>query len=198
MGKVIAGFAMSLDGFIADAADGVHALFGWLMEGDTPIALPNGDRAFMTSAASAAHYQNFIDTVGSHITGRRDFDISRAWGGNHPLGVPVYIVSHSVPQEWAGEDAPFTFVTEGVEAALARAQADAGDKVAAISGSQITQQMLNAGLVDELHIDLVPVLLGAGIRLFERLASAPVQLEIISVVAAPSVTHLKYRVAKTA
>jgi dihydrofolate reductase len=198
MGKVIAGFAMSLDGFIADTHDGVHALFGWLGGGDTPVSLPNSERVFMTSAASAAHYQNFLSRLGSHITGRRDFDVSRAWGGSNPLGVPMFIVSHSVPQEWSGEDAPFTFVTEGVEAALALAQADAGDKVVAISGSHITQQLLNAGLLDELHIDLVPVLLGDGIRLFERLENAPTEMEIMSVVAAPGVTHLKYRVIKAA
>ncbi len=195
MGKVIAGFAMSLDGFIADADDGVHALFKWFFEGDTP--LPIMGQVFMTSPASAAHYQALLATVGAHITGRRDFDISRAWGGRNPLGVPSFIVTHTVPEAWAGEGAPFTFVTGGVAAAVEQAMAAAGGKDVLVSGSKIAQQCLNLGLLDEIGIDMVPVLLGNGVRLFEQLESAPIELEATDVVAAPGVTHLKFRVVKS-
>jgi dihydrofolate reductase len=194
MGKVIAGLAMSLDGFIADADDGVWSLFGWLTNGDTPLEVMG--QKFMTSAASAAHYREIVATTGAAVTGRRDFDISRAWGGTYPLGVPVFIVTHNPPQEWTGPDSPFTFVTDGVESAIRQAQQTAGGKDVSVNGSQIVRQALKAGLIDEFQIELVPVLLGKGIRLFEPLGIEPVDLEITGVMTAPTVTHLKYRVVK--
>ena len=196
MGKVIAVFAMSLDGFIADQEDDVGRLFRWLTDGDTPLPAPGGERAFMTSPASAAHYQELFATTGAAVTGRRDFDVSRAWGGKYPLGIPAFIVTHSVPPEWAGPEAPFTFVTEGVASAIAQAREAARDKNVEVSGSQITQQALQAGLLDEVWIDLVPLLLGTGIRLFDRLGATPIELERTRVVAAPGVTHLRFRVVK--
>src|SRR5688572_266239 len=122
MGKVVAVFAMSLDGFIADAEDGVWTLFAWLSGGDTPLEM--GGRTFMTSAASAAHYRHILDTSGAEVTGRRDFDVSKGWGGKHPMNIPAFIVTHSVPPEWA--DAPFTFVTDGVASAVVQAKRAAG------------------------------------------------------------------------
>lgn len=196
MGKVIAVFAMSLDGFIADPDDDVGRLFGWLAGGDTPLPAPGSERVFMTSPASAAHYQELFATTGAAVTGRRDFDVSRAWGGKHPMGIPAFIVTHSVPAEWAGPDSPFTFVTDGVASAVAQARAAAGDKDVEVSGSQITQQCLTAGLLDEIGIDLVPVLLGAGIRLFDHLGATPIALERTRAVAAPGVTHLRFRVVR--
>jgi dihydrofolate reductase len=192
MGKVIAGLAMSLDGFIADANDGVWSLFGWLTDGDTPLTIMG--QTFKTSAVSAAHYQEIMATTGSAVTGRRDFDISKAWGGTYPMGVPVFIVTHHPPAEWA--DSPFTFVTDGVESAIAQAKQAAGDKDVSVNGSHIVRQALKDGLIDEFQIDLAPVLLGTGIRLFEPVGIEPVKLEIIRVMTAPTVTHLKYRVVK--
>lgn len=197
MGKVIAEFAMSLDGFIADRNDGVWSLYGWLIKGDTPFLVPSMGQSFMTSPESAAHFQEIIDNAGSLITGRRDFDVSHAWGGKPPYGVPTFIVSHSVPDQWAGADSPFTFVTEGVERAVMLAREAAGDKNVLVGGSQIVQQALNQGLIEELHINLVPLLLGDGIPLFTRLGNTPIELEAYSVVPAPGVTHLKYRVIRS-
>lgn len=195
MGKVISCFAMSLDGFIADQEDGVHPLFRWLTNGDTP--LPGiGGMVFMTSPASAEHYRELFATTGANITGRRDFDVSKAWGGENPLGVPIFIVTHNVPQEWAGEGSPFNFVTDGVASAIAKAKAAAGDKNVLVGGSKVVQQALKAGLIDEVWIDLVPVLLGAGIRLFDNMGVKPMELESTRVVEAPGVTHLRYRVVK--
>jgi dihydrofolate reductase len=194
MGKVIAGLAMSLDGFIADADDGVWPLFGWLTNGDTPLEIVG--QKFMTAPASAAHYQEVVATTGAAVTGRRDFDISKAWGGTYPMGVPVFIVTHNPPQEWI--DSPFNFVADGVESAIAQAKQAAGDKDVSVNGSHIVRQALKAGLIDELQIDLVPILLGKGIRLFEPVGIEPVQLEIVSVATAPTVTHLKYRVVRAA
>jgi dihydrofolate reductase len=195
MSKVVAGLAMSLDGFIADADDGVWSLFGWLTDGDTPLEIMG--QKFMTSPVSAAHYREIVATTGAAVTGRRDFDISRAWGGNYPMGnIPVFIVTHNPPPEWTGPDSPFRFVTDGVESAIRQAQQAAGDQDVSVNGSQIVRQALKAGLIDEFQIELVPVLLGKGIRLFEPLGVEPVQLEIAGVAPAPTVTHLKYRVVK--
>lgn len=194
MGNVIAGLAMSLDGFIADATDDVWPLFGWLTNGDTPLDVMG--QKFMTAPASAAHYQALMANTGAAVTGRRDFDISKAWGGTFPMGVPVYIVTHNPPVEWTGPDSPFNFVTDGVASAIAQAKQAAGEKDVSVTGSHIVRQALQARLIDEFQIDLVPVLLGTGIRLFEPVGIEPVQLEIVSVATAPTVTHLKYRVVK--
>jgi dihydrofolate reductase len=194
MSKVIAGYAMSLDGFIADAQDGVWDLYKWLTDGE--VELPVFDRVFKTSQASADHYREILATTGAHVTGRRDFDISNAWGGQSPLNVPIFIVTHTPPQEWLGKPSPFTFVTEGVEAAIAQAKAVAGDKNVALGGSTILQQALKAGLIDEIWIDLVPILLGEGVSLFADVGIGAVNLAIIKVIDAPGVTHLRYRVVK--
>lgn len=95
------------------------------------------------------------------------------------------------------EGSPFTFVTDGVASAIEQAQAVVGGKTVAVSGSQITRQCLQAELLDEIQIDLVPVLLGDGIRLFEQLGTEPIELETLGVVKAPGVTHLRFRVVKS-
>lgn len=194
MGKVTAGLAMSLDGFIADADDGVRSLFRWLNDGDTPLEIMG--QKFMTSVVSAAHYREIMATTGASVTGRRDFDISRAWGGVYPMGIPVLIVTHHPPPEWTGPDSPFSFVTDGVESAIRQAQQAASGRDVLVTGSHIVRQALKAGLIDEFQIELVPLLLGTGIRLFEPLGIEPVELEIVSVLTAPTVTHFKYRVVR--
>lgn len=198
MSKVIAQFTMSLDGFIADANDDVWPLLSWYTSGDTPITIPGVDLdivPFKTSRASAELLQALWPSIGATVTGRRDFDVSKAWGGRSPFGTPMFIVTHSVPEEWSGPDSPFTFVTDGVESALEQARQLVGDKHIGISGSQIVQQALNAGLVDEIQIDLAPYLLGSGIRLFDNL-NAPIELQITRVVDTPTVSHILYRVLK--
>jgi dihydrofolate reductase len=112
------------------------------------------------------------------------------------LGVPVFVVTHTVPQEWAYEGSSFTFVTDGVESAVEQARAVAGDKDVAVGSASIAQQCIRAGLLDEIHVDLVPVLLGDGVRLFDHLGPGPIELERARVVEAPGVTHLTFRVVK--
>ncbi len=197
MGLVVAEFTISLDGFIAGPDDQVGPLFRWYFSGDTDFMRPDGAMTFKVSRASAELLQAEWGTLGAIVTGRRDFNVSNAWGGQSPLpGVPIFIVTHSVPQEWAKPGSPFTFVTEGVASALAQAQAVAGDQRVGISGSKVTQQALQAGQVDELHLHLVPLLLGDGIRLFEGLGPKPIELEVLGVVEGTGVTHLRYRVVK--
>jgi dihydrofolate reductase len=187
---------MSLDGFIAGPDDDVMPLFGWYFGGEVETPVPGAGRVFKTSQASAATLQEMMTKYGVIVTGRRDFDVSNAWGGKPPIDVPCFIVTHSVPQEWAGEGSPFTFITDGVESAIAQAQQVAGEKTVDVGGTQIVQQALRAGLIDEIEIDLVPILLGSGIRLFDHLGPQPVSLEIARVIDAPGVTHLQYRVVK--
>jgi dihydrofolate reductase len=103
------------------------------------------------------------------------------------------VVTHGA--RWlARHDAPFTFVTEGVESAVAQAEALAGDGIVGVGGADIAQQCLGAGLLDEVRVNLVPVLLGRGIRFFDNIADGPVPLESPRVIEGTGVTHLYYRV----
>lgn len=195
MGKIITEFTMSLDGFIAGPNDDVRALFGWYFSGDREIPVPGGP-VLKLRQESAEVFQESTARLGALVTGRRDFDVSNAWGGKSPTGVPIFIVTHSAPPAWSGPDSPFTFVTDGVASALDKARQVAGDKDIGVSGSTIVQQCLQAGFLDEIQIHLAPVLLGAGIRLFDHLGPEPRPLEVLRVVTTPDVTHLAYRVIK--
>jgi dihydrofolate reductase len=159
-----------------------------------PTARP--DMTFHVSEASARHLRDLMDNVRVIVSGRRLFDVAHGWAGRHPFGVPVYVVTHSVPDGWPREDAPFTFVTDGVESAIAQAKATAGDGIVAVGGANIAQQCLEAGLLDGIGVALVPVLLGKGIRFFDNLAKTPVFLEDPEVIEGVGVTHLYYRVRK--
>jgi dihydrofolate reductase len=112
----------------------------------------------------------------------------------HPMGVPVFVVTHSVPTDWDHPESPFTFVTDGIESAVAKAKAAAGDKDVAVASPTIVRQCLDAGLLDAVQVDLVPVLLGKGIPFFGELATGPVPLDGPTVVEGEGVTHLTYRV----
>ena len=112
------------------------------------------------------------------------------------MDLPIFVVTHTVPQGWIHEGSPFTFVTEGVESAVEQASALAGDKNVGVGGANVAQQCIKAGLIDEIGIDLVPVLLGAGIRFFDHLGTEQIELECTKVVEAPGVTHLRFRVVK--
>ena len=110
------------------------------------------------------------------------------------MDLPLFVVTHAVPQEWVYEGSPFTFVTDDVEGAIERAKAAAGDKGVGVGGANVAQQCIKAGLIDEIGIDLVPFLLGDGIQFFDNLDPSQVELERTSVVEAPGVTHLRFRV----
>jgi dihydrofolate reductase len=125
------------------------------------------------------------------------FDVAGAWGGKHPMDVPIVVLTHQPPPEWVHKaGSPFTFVSDSIESAVAQAKAIAGDKSVGIGGADVTRQCLKAGLLDEIGIDLVPVLLGDGVRLFEHLGIEPLALEISGVTEDVGVTHLRYRVVK--
>jgi dihydrofolate reductase len=144
--------------------------------------------------ASAAYLRDTIAQAGALVVGRRLFDYTHGWDGSHPVGVPVFVVTHTVPEGWPRADAPFTIVTDGVESAVAQASELAGDKTVGVAGPNVIQQCLHAGLIDELRVELVPVLLGEGIRFFDNLTDAPVMLENPTIIQGDRVTHLIYRV----
>jgi dihydrofolate reductase len=198
MGTIGAGFSMSLDGFIAGPNDDENRLFAWMSQGDTDPELSSGDTKFdlQMSAEDAEQFKELMAGTGAIVSGRRMFDVASAWGGKHPMGVPVVVVTHTVPQEWVYEGSPFTFVTDGVESAIGKARVIAGDKNIGVGAADITRQCLKLGLLDEIGIDLVPVLLGQGVRLFEYLGIEPVELELTGVRNSPGVTHLSFRVVK--
>ncbi|HEY0736706.1 MAG TPA: dihydrofolate reductase family protein [Herpetosiphonaceae bacterium] len=196
MGKVIAGFSTSLDGFIADPQGEVGPLFDWYSGGDVEVTFPNDHWVAKVSAASATVIRELNQRTGAIVSGRRQFDMARGWGGRHTLDVPVFIVTHHVPQEWVYAGSPFTFVTNGVASAIAQAQAVAGSKDVGVDGANVAQQAIKAGLVDEIFIDLVPILLGAGIHFFDNLGPTPIELEQTRVVEGAGVTHLHFRIVK--
>jgi dihydrofolate reductase len=198
MGTIAAGFSMSLDGFIAGPNDDVQRLFGWMYLGDTDLKVSTGDRdiELKVSSKSVAQVEERTQAAGAIVSGRRMFDVAGAWGGKHPMDVPVFVVTHTVPHEWVYEGSPFTFVTDGVESALEKARKVAGAKNIGVGGANITRQCLKLGLLDEIQIDLVPVLLGQGVRLFEFLGIEPLELERTGVIESPGVTHLSFRVVK--
>ena len=204
MGKVSTGLSISLDGFIAGANDGPERplgedgerLFAWYSSGETEYRLPGTEMVFRVSPQSAELLWEAHSKIGAFVTGRRTFDITNGWGGRPPLGVPTFVVTHTVPQEWVYEGSPFTFVADGVESAVEQARAVAGDKDVAVGAASIVQQCIKAGLLDEIHLDVAPVLLGGGVRLFEHLGATPIELERTRVIEAPEVTHLTFRVVK--
>jgi dihydrofolate reductase len=203
MGKVVFNMSMSLDGYVAGPndspenglGDGGEALFNWYFSGDTEIRISEGTPVLKVSPQSAEILKEAFTRYGAGVWGRRTFDIADAWSG-HPPGEPCFIVTHRVPEEWVYDGSPFTFVTDGVESAIRQAKQAAGDKDVVVSTASILQQCLNAGLMDEIHVDVAPLLLGKGVRLFDHLNISPIQLEAIRVVQAPGVTHLAYRVLK--
>lgn len=196
MGTVSAGFSMSLDGFIAGPNDDVQRLFAWYFSGDAEHEVSSGDTDFKVSSDAAEMLEEASQQTGAIVSGRRMFDVANAWGGKHPMNVPVVVLTHSIPEEWAHKESPFTFVTDGIESAIATAQQIAGDKNVGVGGANVMQQCIKAGLLDEIHIDLISVLLGDGVRLFDYLGIEPIELESTQVAAAAGVTHLTFRIVK--
>lgn len=193
MGKVVSALSMSLDGFVADEHDGVAELFGWYQNGDVEIASADPGWTFHVTEASAVFLRAALAGVGALICGRRLFDLTNGWNGRHPAGCSIFVVSHSLPTGWPRDDVPVTFYPDAM-AALDAAQAEAGDKTVAVSTPTITRQYLDAGLLDEITVSLVPVLLGEGTRFFGALTVAPIRLTGPEVIEGRGVTHLTYRV----
>jgi dihydrofolate reductase len=201
-GKVRTGLSVSLDGFIAGPNDGPEApmgvggerLLAWYSGGDTEYRLPETDMVFMVSTQTAEYLAETRRTTGALVFGRRTFDLTHGWGGKHPLDVPVFVVSSTAAPDWVTGGSPFTFVTDGLESALDQAKAVAGDNDVGVGAAAVVQQCIKAGLLDEIHLDLVHVLLGGGVSLFDHLGTGPIDLERTRVIEGAGVTHLSFRV----
>jgi len=194
MSKVVAIMSMSLDGFVADDDDGVAEVFDWYTSGDVEIHTGGSDpMTFRVSEPSAEHLRDLSSGLGAMLTGRRTFDAAQGWGGNHAWG-PAFVVTHEVPAGWPRPGSTVHFVTDGIESAVRQATAAAGEKAVGVLGAATIQQCLNAGLLDELAIDVAALLLGSGVRLFDHLVGTPVTLGNPTVVAGVGVTHLRYPV----
>lgn len=195
MGKVFSGASVSVDGYISGPEEtGFELLFRWYNDGDEAVETTHPELTMGLQPQSAEYFRAVIDDTGALVVGRRLFDLTNGWDGIHPLGAPVVVLSHSdrVPDGWP-DDAPFTFVSEGIEAAVATAKELAGDKNVGVNAGTIASQCLDAKLLDEIWLDLVPVVLGAGTPFFGDLAQRPVELEgPLSVVEGDHVTHLRY------
>jgi dihydrofolate reductase len=197
MTNVVAIMSMSLDGYVADADDGVAEVFDWYFSsGDVEIPMPStrSDMTFHVSAPSADHLRGLMAEIGAMLTGRRTFERADGWDGQHPWDIPAFVATHQVPEGSPRPDSTVEFVTDGIESAVARAKSAAGPRSVGVHGAQTIQECLDAGLLDELHIDLAAVLLGAGVRLFDHLANTPAVLGNPTVVSGVGVTHLRYPV----
>ncbi len=205
MRKVTSDMSMSLDGFITGPNDDVERPLG---EGGERLhqwiyGLASWrERHGLTGGQSdrdADVVEESFKTTGAVVMGRRMFEVGeKPWGDNPPFHLPVFVVTHH-PRGKAIKQGgtTFTFVTDGIENALKQAKAAAGDQdVSVAGGANIVQQYLNAGLLDEIQIHLVPLLLGGGRRLFDRLAVQHIELEKTRVIESPGVTHLRFRVKK--
>jgi dihydrofolate reductase len=211
--KVGASISISLDGFVTGPnpglgnglGDGGEVLHEWV------VALANWRESHgHTGGEVGGADSEVLDEMmagGAAVMGRRMFDDGEGpwgedpsigrWGEKPPFGIPIFVLTHHArePLELEG-GTTFTFVTDGIESAVAQAQEAAGGKDVGIAGgAQAIQQALKARLLDELQLSVVPVLLGDGVRLFENLGDDPPQLERVRVIDSPRVTHLKYRIA---
>jgi dihydrofolate reductase len=184
--------SMSLDGFIAGPNDEPHnpggdggaveRLHAWGYTADGGV-LRFGPAGEMADA---------MEATGAVLTGRRTAEQAAHWNGDHH-GVPIVVVSHRPPDPSVAKYPLVTYVTGGIESAMARAKVAAGDRDVMVHGAYTAQRALEAGVLDELQIHQIPVLLGRGRRLFETLPSR-IELEIVRVIDSPEATHIRYRI----
>jgi dihydrofolate reductase len=199
MSRVFSTMAMSLDGFITGPQDdaqnpagiGGMRLMDWLggggsgddgdgVEGFRPVH-PNSRIVFDEGLAT-----------GAVIAGKRTGDFAGYWGGDHHDGVPIFVPTHRLPDSNPYERVHY--VTDGIEACVARAKAAAGDRDVMLHGAYTAQEALQARVLDAIEIQLRPVLLGQGRRLFEGLPPEHVELGLVRALEAPGVLHLRYDV----
>lgn len=185
MGKVVIGMTMSLDGFVNDANGSVDSLYSDFAEIHASELL-----------------QEPVRTTGAVVMGRRTYDMADdpdAYADNYEFQTPIFVLTSRPPDHLPKQNdrLTFTFVTGGVEQAIAQAKAAAGDKdVTVVGGPSVFQQCLRLQLADELQVDIMPVLLGSGLRLFDHLSDTPVVLEKIKVLETPARTSLQFRIVK--
>ena len=184
MGKVILGFSMSLDGYINDKDGSVERLY------------PDLDTLRYTEPL-----EDSIRNTGAVVMGRKTYAMGDpdSYAGNYEFQVPIFVVTRTVPKTHPKQTdkLTFTFITDGVESAIKQAKIAAGDKdVTVVGGASIAAQCINAGFVDEIHMDIMPVLPGNGLRPFEGIGDHAIPLERVRVFEEPVRTHIRFRVIK--
>ena len=191
MGNVVIYASVSIDGFIADENDEPGPLFDWLLNGDVPL---DESGVVKVSQASYDHTRPYWDSIGATIVGRHVFDMTDGWDGTPPGGVDhVVVVTHrGRPEGWHPE-APFHFV-DGVEAAMAKAQELAGERTVEVAAGDVGGQVLAAGLVDEVRMDVVPVVFGSGKRYFGSVDATYLLEDPDVAIQGSRVLHLRCRV----
>ena len=191
MGKVVMYASVSVDGFIADEHDQPGPLFDWLLSGDVPL---DDSGVLKVSRASHDYVRSYWDQIGVTIAGRRVFDLTDGWDGTPPSGVDhVVVVTHRPPPAGWDPDAPFHFV-DGIEAAVAAAQELAGDRILEVAAGDVGGQALAAGLVDEVRMDVAPVVFGTGRRYFGSVHAQHLLEDPDVVIQGERVLHLRYPV----
>ncbi|WP_207946923.1 dihydrofolate reductase family protein [Actinomadura sp. 7K507] len=198
MSKVVLCMSMSVDGFIAGPDDGpAHGLgvggerlHDWLRPGGVD---PLSHRP--AGGPGATVFDELLGT-GAVITGRRTFEFAGGWAGDHHDGVPIFVLTRTAPEEPPPGHA--RYVTEGVESCVAQAKAAASGRDILLHGAATAQECLRAGLLDELELQIVPVLLGQGRRLFEDMPPDHIELELLRALESPDVQFLRYRVRREA
>ena len=191
MGKVVMYASVSVDGFIADEHDQPGPLFDWLTSGAVPL---DESGVLNVSQPSYDYIRPYWDQVGVTIAGRRVFDLTDGWDGTPPSGIDhVVVVTHRAKPEGWDPEAPFHFV-DGVEAAVARAQELAGDRIVEVAAGDVGGQVFAAGLVDEVRMDVAPVVFGSGRRYFGAVDAQHLLEGPDVVIRGDRVLHLRYRV----
>lgn len=191
MGKAIMYSTVSVDGFIADEHDQPGPLFDWLLSGDVPL---DASGELSVSRESYDYTRAYWDQIGATVVGRHVFDLTGGWDGKPPAGVDhVVVVTHRPEPEGWDPEAPFHFV-DGIEAAVAKAQELAGDRIVEVAAGNVGGQVLAAGLVDEVRMDVVPVIFGSGKRYFGSVDAQHLLEDPEEVIRGHRVLHLRYRV----
>ena len=194
MSKVVMYASVSVDGFIADEKDQPGPLFDWLTSGD--VALDESG-VLNVSQTSYDYVRPYWDEIGVTIAGRHVFDITDGWDGTPPGGVDhVVVVSHRPPPEGWDRETPFHFV-DGIEAALARARKLAGDRTVEVAAGDVGGQVLAAGFVDEVRMDVVPVVLGSGKPYFGSVDAQHLLDDPDVIIQGNRVLHLRYGVRRS-
>ncbi|GAB6903075.1 dihydrofolate reductase family protein [Kineosporia succinea] len=191
MGKVVLYASVSVDGFVADENDQPGPLFEWLVSGDVPL---DASGQLKVSQASYDWTRPYWDRIGVTIAGRHVFDLTGGWDGKPPSGIDhVVVVTHRPPPGGWDPGAPFHFV-DGVRAAVARAQELAGERIVEVSAGDVGGQVLAAGLVDEVRMDVVPVVFGSGKHFFGAVDAQHRLGDPDAVIQGQRVLHLRYPV----
>jgi len=193
MGDIVMHNVVSVDGFIADENDDIGPLFDWYFNGDTPLT--DGSN-FRVSEASAAYVRSTWEGVGSMVIGRHLFDIMNGWDGQPPAGDHVVVVSHRPKPDGWHPEASYHFIDD-VTQAVAQASELAGERTVTVAAGNVGGQALDLGLVDEVALDVVPVVLGAGKRYFGLVDTQHLLEDPHLVLQGSRVLHLRYRVRGT-